>query len=203
MLSENRENFMEKAKRHEIANAILKGLFYGGAIAIASTSPFFIPRILPRIIKYARYQKKKRENEKRMFYNAFYKLKNQGLIEMEHRGKQLYISLTEEGRKRCGKFQIDDLEIKKPLRWDKKWRILIFDIKEKNRVKREALRGKIKQLGLFQLQKSVWVCPYDFFKEMDTLRRFFGLKNKEMKIITASEIENDAEIRTFFGLKQK
>ncbi len=194
---------MEKAKRHEIASIILKGLFYGGAIAIASTSPFFLPRILPRIIKYARYQKKKKENEKKRFYNAFYKLKNQGLIEMEYRGKQLYISLTKEGRKKCGKFQVDDLKIKKPLRWDKKWRILIFDIKEKNRVKREALRGKIKQLGLFQLQKSVWVCPYEFFREMDTLRQFFGLKDREMKIITASEIENDAEIRTFFGIKQK
>ncbi len=199
----DKENLMERVKRHEITNAILKGLFYGGAIAIASTSPFFLPRILPRIIKYARYQKKKRENEKKGFYNAFYKLKNQGLIEMEYRNKQLYISLTEEGRKRCGKFQVDDLKIKKPLRWDKKWRILIFDIKEKNRVKREALRGKIKELGLYPLQKSVWVCPYDFFKEMDTLRRFFGLKDKEMKIITASEIENDAEIRTFFGIKQK
>jgi CRISPR/Cas system-associated endoribonuclease Cas2 len=193
---------MEHSKRNEIANIILKGLFYGGAIAIASTSPVFIPRILPRIIKYARYQKKKRENERKRFYDSFYKLKNQGLIEMEYRGKQLYISLTEEGRKRCGKFQVDDLEIKKPFRWDKKWRVLIFDITEKDKIKREALRGKLKQLGLFQLQKSVWVCPYDFFKEIDILRRFFGLKDKEMKIITASEIENDREIRNFFGLKE-
>jgi hypothetical protein len=194
---------MKHSKRHEIANIILKGLFYGGAIAIASTSPFFIPQILPRIIKYAKYQKRKKENETRKFYNAFYKLKKQGMIKMEYRGKQLYVSLTKEGRKKCGRFQIDDLKIKKPLRWDKKWRILIFDIKEKNKIKREALRGKIKQLGLFQLQKSVWVCPYDFFKEINILRRFFGLKDKEMKTITASEIENDAEIRTFFGIKQK
>ncbi len=91
---------------------------------------------------------------------------------MDYRGKQLYITLTPEGRKEVGKYQIDDLEIKKPLRWDKKWRILIFDIKEKNKIKREALRGKIKQLGLYPLQKSVWVCPYKFYKEMDMLRRF-------------------------------
>ena len=87
------------------------------------------------------------------------------------------------------------------MRWDKKWRILIFDIKEKNKIKREALRGKIKQLGLYPLQKSVWVCPYKFFKEMDMLRRFFGLQKDEMKTITASEIEDDKNIRSFFGLK--
>ncbi len=192
---------MEKYKRHEITKIILKGLFYGGAITIASSSPFFLKRIIPKLIKYARYQKRKKENEKKRFYGAFYRLKKQSLIKMEYRGKQLYISLTEEGRKRCGRFQIDDLEIKKPLRWDKKWRILIFDIKEKSKIKREALRGKLKQLGLYQLQKSVWVCPYNFFKEMKTLRRFFALNKKEMRIITASEIENDAELKMFFGMK--
>lgn len=191
-----------RSRRNEIAKIILKSLFWGGAIAIASTSPFFFPRVLPQIIKYARYRKKMKEIEKRKFYNAFYNLKKQGLIKMKYKGKQLYISLTEEGRKKCGKYQIDDLEIKKPLRWDKKWRVLIFDINEKNKIKREALRGKLKELGLFPLQKSVWVCPYDFFREMDILRRFFGLKYREMKIITASEIENDKEIRTFFSLEK-
>ncbi len=193
--------FSMRLRRNEIAKVILKGLFYGGAIAIASTSPYFIPRILPKIIKYARYQKKRREIEKRKFYNAFYNLKRQGLIEMEYQGKQIHIRLTEEGKKKCGRFQVDDLEIKKPLRWDKKWRVLIFDVSEKHRIKREALRGKLKELGLYPLQKSVWVCPYDFFREMDMLRRFFGLKDREMKIITASNIENDKEIRTFFDLK--
>lgn len=192
-----------RSKRNEIAKLILKGLFYGGAIAIASTSPFFGPKILPQIIKYARYKKKQKEIEKRKFTNAFYNLKRQGLIEMEYRGKQLYISLTKEGRKRCGKFHVDDLEIKKPWRWDKKWRILIFDISEKSRIKREALRGKLKELGLYQLQKSVWVCPYEFFKEMDVLRRFFGLKNKEMKMIMASSIEDDEELRKFYNFSKK
>lgn len=191
-----------RSKRNEVAKIILKGLFWGGVIAIASTSPFFFPRVLPKIIKYAKYQNKKKEIEKRKFYNAFYNLKKQELVKMEYKGKQLYISLTEKGRKQCGKYQIDDLEIKKLLRWDKKWRVLIFDISEKYKIKREALRGKLKELGLFPLQKSVWVCPYDFFGEMNILRRFFGLKYKEMKIITASEIENDQELKTFFGLKK-
>jgi DNA-binding transcriptional regulator PaaX len=191
-----------RSKRNEISKMILKGLFYGGAIAIASTSPTFGSKILPHIIKYARQRKKQKEIEKRKFTNAFYNLKKQGLVKMDYHGKQLHISLTEEGRKRCGKFQVDDLKIKKPIRWDKKWRVLIFDIGEKNKVKREALRGKLKELGLYQLQKSVWVCPYDFLKEMDILRRFFGLKNNEMKIITASSIEDDRELRNYFKMQK-
>jgi len=190
-----------RGKRSEITKTILKGLLYGGGITIALTSPHFITKILPRIIKYARHKEKMKKIERRRFYNSFSYLKKQGFIKMQHKGSQLYISLTKEGRKKCGKFQIDDLKIKKPIKWDKKWRILIFDIKEKQRIKREALRGKLKELGLYQLQKSVWVCPYNFFKEIDLLRRFFGLKDKEMKIITASEIENDEELKIFFGMK--
>ncbi|MDO8529421.1 MAG: hypothetical protein Q7S18_02025, partial [bacterium] len=110
-------------------------------------------------------------------------------------------SLTEEGKKKAGKYQIDNLEIKKPKKWDKKWRILIFDIKNRDKLKREALRGKIKELGLYQLQKSVWVCPYEFVKEMNILRSFFNLSNDEMKIINAHEIENDNDIKIFFNIK--
>lgn len=160
----------KKDKKGEMIKIILKGILYAGGITIALTSPYFIPRILPKIIRYARYKKKMEEIQKRRFYNAFRYLKNKGLLEMEYRGKQVYISLTPEGKKFCGRYQIDDLKIKKPLRWDKKWRVLIFDISEKNKIKRESLRGKLKELGLYPLQKSVWVCPYEFYKEMDMLR---------------------------------
>ncbi|HDZ85703.1 MAG TPA: hypothetical protein ENH35_04115 [Candidatus Moranbacteria bacterium] len=188
--------------KKEITKTVLKGILLAGGITVASTSPYFVSRVLPKIIKYARYREKRKEIEKKKFYNAFYKLKQQGLIKMDHHGKQIHISLTKEGQKRAGKYKIDGLKIKKPLRWDKKWRILIFDINEKSKIKREALRGKLKDLGLYQLQKSVWVCPYDFFKEIDLLRRFFGMKDDEMKIITASAIENDEKIRTFFNLNK-
>lgn len=183
-----------------ITRTILKGILLAGGITVASTSPYFMVRVLPKIIKYARYKSEKKKLEKKKFYNAFYKMGQQGLVKMEYHGKQLHISLTEEGRERAGKYQVDDLKIKKSILWDKKWRILIFDIKEKNRIKREALRGKLKNLGLYQLQKSVWVYPYDFLNEINLLRQFFGLKNNEMKIITALAIEEDNDMRTFFSL---
>lgn len=123
-----------------------------------------------------------------------------GLISVEYRGKQLYVSLTEEGKKKVKKYWIDDLQIKKPEKWDGKWRIMIFDIKDKQKIKREALRGKIKELGLYQLQKSVWGCPYNFEREAGILRDFFGFDYKEMKLIVASEIEGDRAIRQYFKL---
>jgi len=193
---------MAKKNKSEITKTILKGILLGGAIVIVATDPRFGSRILPKLIKYAAYKIKNKKQQKN-FYSTFNRLKNKGMINIEYRGKQIYISLTEEGEKLAEKHQINDLEIKKPKKWDKKWRILIFDIENKQNIKREALRGKIKELGLYQLQKSVWIYPYDFQKEIGLLRDFFGLTDKDMKFIIASEIENNQEAATFFGLNCK
>jgi len=189
-----------RIKKGEIVKTILKGFLLTGAITVASTSPYFVSRVLPKLIKHASYRIKNNKRRKKRFYDTFYYLKNKGFIKMNYKGKQIYISLTKEGKKMAGKYQIDDLEIKKPKKWDKKWRVLIFDISDKHKVKREALRGKLKELELYQLQKSVWTCPYNFQKEIEILRNFFGFKNDEMKIITASDIEDDKNIRIFFGI---
>lgn len=186
--------------KSEITKTIILGLLITGGIAIAATNPQFLYRIMPKLLKLISYKIKNRKDKKK-YYDTFTRLKNKGLVRMVYKNKQIYVSLTKEGKKKAGKYQIDDLKIKKPKKWDKKWRVLIFDIEEKKLMKREALRGKIKQMGLFQLQKSVWVCPYQFQKEITTLRGFFGLTDKEMKTITASEIENDLEMKTFFGIK--
>ena len=122
------------------------------------------------------------------------------MINMDYKGKQLYISLTKKGRARAKKYWIDDLEIKKPKKWDKKWMVMIFDVKADQKVKREALRGKIKELGLYQIQKSVWVYPYNFEKEAKVLKKFFDFSSDEMKIIIASKIEDDKALRKHFNL---
>jgi CRISPR-associated endonuclease Cas2 len=183
-----------------ITKMILKGFLISGAIIISGNNPRFFKYVLPKIIKYFSYQIKNSKKKKEI-YDTFYHLKNRRLIKFEYKGKQIHISLTKEGKKKAGKYQIDDLKIEKTRKWDKRWRVLIFDISEKNKIKREALRGKIKELGLYQLQKSVWVCPYNFQSEVNILRGFFNLKNDDMKIINAYEIENDEKLKVFFNLE--
>jgi len=127
-------------------------------------------------------------------------LKKEGYINFGFSNHQLYISLTSEGRKKAGRFQIDFLEIKKPVKWDGKWRVVIFDIPDKYRVKREAFRGKLRELGFYRLQKSVWVHPYNCRDEIELLRNFFGLDKKELCVIIADAIENSDFIKKGFSL---
>lgn len=170
-----------------------------GGFTIACSSPNFARRALPLLLSHMKYNLG-RNDRKHNFSNTFYYLKKRGLINASYSGKQLFISLSEEGRKLAGKYQIDDMKIVKPKKWDRQWRILIFDIPDKYKIKREALRGKLKELNLYQLQKSVWVCPYNFGKEVEILRNFFAFTKREMKIIIASSIQDDIEVRKFFKL---
>ncbi|MDP3093200.1 MAG: hypothetical protein Q8N16_00345 [bacterium] len=183
--------------KSEIAKDILTVLMLTGAICIAATSPYFGVNLM-RAFKYRKKYGKKR---KKTIYNTFYRLKREGYIDFNIDNHQLYINLTDEGRKKAGRFQIDALEIKKPAKWDKKWRVVIFDIPDLDRIKREAFRGKLKELSFYQLQKSVWVYPYNCCDEIELLREFFGLGRKEIYIITASAIEGGDFLKKEFGLK--
>lgn len=52
-------------------------------------------------------------------------------------------------------------------KWDKKWRLLIFDIEEERRIIRDLLRKKIKELGFVLWQESVYVSPFPIEKEIN------------------------------------
>ena len=165
----------------KISSNIIKGLLITGTICIAGNSPYFALAIVRYFKKYGLREFKKKENKQLL--DSFRYLRKNNLISVEKKNKQIYISLTEQGKKKAKQFQINELEIKKPKKWDKKWRILIFDIPEKTRIKREALRGKLKELGFVKIQKSVWVHPYNCKGEIKMLQDFFGFAPENYLLI--------------------
>lgn len=179
--------------KSEIVKDIFRLLLVSGAIAIAATSPHFLSNLLKARQKFKKYSKKK-------ISDTFYQLKKQGLIEVNRDNHQLYISLTPQGKRKAGWLQIDDLRIDRPQRWDKKWWLILFDISELKKMHREAFRGKIKELGFLQLQKSVWLYPFDCRAEIELLRDFFGLKEQELRLVVADDIGGTKELKEFFKI---
>ena len=108
--------------------------------------------------------------------------------------------MSKKGTQKAGWLQIDKLKIKRPQRWDRKWRIVIFDIAELKKLYREAFRGKLKELGFRPLQKSVWIHPFNCRDEIELLRDFFGLTEKEMRLILAEDIGKTDELKKIFKL---
>lgn len=96
-----------------------------------------------------------------------------GKIEKVIKKGEVYLRLTSSGQEKIKRdFPIVSLQNQK---WDKKWRIVIFDIAEVSRRTRDLLRLKLKELGFGMLQESVWLTPYDFLLDF---REF--LKEKEL-----------------------
>jgi len=50
-------------------------------------------------------------------------------------------------------------------RWDKKWRVVVFDVEETNKQTRERFRSKLKELGFGMLQESVFISPHNIAKD--------------------------------------
>lgn len=184
-----------KKPKTEIAKDIFLWLAIGSAAVLSASSPYFIRNIARELEKRNR---KSYSNKKA--YDTFYRLREEGCINFSHQGAQLYVSLTEKGRRRAGIYQINDLRLNKSRRWDGLWRIVIFDIKEKQRIKREALRGFLKRLEFYPLQRSVWVSPYECRDETQLLKNFFGFKDEEMRLIVTRDIGDTAVLKKHFSL---
>ncbi len=132
--------------------------------------------------------------------NAFYYMKKRGYVNFQRKNGQAFISLTKEGKKKAGKYVIDELQIEKPRRWDRKWRIVVFDIPNATRLTREVLRGKLIEFGFYKLQQSIWIFPYDCEKQIMLLRKFFGLTSKHLQLIVAEKMEDELKLKKLFKL---
>lgn len=179
--------------RSEIAKDVFKWLAVSGMVYIAASSPYFVLNLWKSSKEFRKYKRKK-------VYNTFYNLQRAGYIDIGKRNNQFYFALTEKGKKKAGWLQIDSLEVKRPKKWDRKWRIVMFDIAQIKKFYRELFRGKLKELGFYPLQKSVWVIPFNCSDEIELLKDFFGLSEKEVKLVVATDIGNDARLRKNFKI---
>lgn len=86
-----------------------------------------------------------------------------GYIEKIQKQGEIYIRLTSAGNKKIVRdFPFLAFQNK---RWDRKWRVVIFDIEETSKQVRERFRRKLKELGFGMLQESVFISPYDIARD--------------------------------------
>ncbi|MBI4059718.1 CRISPR-associated endonuclease Cas2 [Candidatus Giovannonibacteria bacterium] len=109
------------------------------------------------------------------------------------------IRLTNKGRARFLEHQFRKLVLKPARKWDKKWRLVFFDIPETQKKIRDALRRKLKELGFLEFQKSVFVYPYSCRDEINFILNFWNI-SEYVHYIEAS-ITSDYSLRRHFKLE--
>ena len=140
------------------------------------------------------------EIERQALKNAIVDLyKSKMLEQKENNDGSLTIVLTENGKRKALTYQIDEMKIKKAQKWDKKWRIVLFDIPEKKKKIREAVRHHLKNLNFFEYQKSVFVQPYDCKNEIEYIIEFYNIR-KYVRFIIADSLDNELHLINHFKL---
>lgn len=136
--------------------------------------------------------------DSRQLSQALYKLKNRNIINIIDKNNKTIILLTEKGKKKKLEYDIDNIKIGKPDKWDGKWRFLMFDIPESKKNAREAFRNKIIDLGFVRFQKSVWIYPYSCDDEINFIAEIFLIAPYLTLLVV--EVDNDKPLKAQFGL---
>jgi len=140
------------------------------------------------------------EIDQRNFNRSFVKLSDEKLIEEQILPNGSFrLILTEKGREQAKMLSLlgSTINFKKPKRWDGKWRVVLFDIPEKNRVFRDILREHLRALQFRKLQHSVFVSPHPFEKAILELIALYSAE-KYVRVITAFKIDNEAKLKKYF-----
>lgn len=117
----------------------------------------------------------------------------------ENSDGSITLNLTNKGKNKSLTYNLDNLRVNKPKRWDKKWRVVLFDIPESYRSARDALRTHLKQIGFFELQKSVFVYPYPCDDVINFLIEFYNIR-KNVRQILAEGLDNSLDLKNYFNI---
>jgi len=124
------------------------------------------------------------------------------LLEFITEDGKKYLRLTPRGEKKLAILSLNNFQIKKPKKWDGKYRVIIFDIKETRRTDRERWRVFLRQIGFMRLQHSVWVFPYDCEDVILMLKTHLHI-GKDILYMIVDDIEYDKKIREYFDLPKE
>lgn len=110
------------------------------------------------------------------FNREIKRLQKKGYVALTKTEKGWIVKVLKKGRVRYKEIQMSNLRLPHAKEWDGKWRMFVFDIPEKMRSRRDSLREKLKRMGLYNIQRSVFVYPFDCRKELDFVSGYYDLE---------------------------
>ncbi|MDO8569914.1 MAG: hypothetical protein Q7R89_04055 [bacterium] len=161
-----------------------------GILAIAVLAPNALQVLKPFL------KNKKKYNLKYYLNQKTKKLVEDGLLKIDIENGKQFLSLTEKGKRELLYYQITE---KKRQKWDGKWRVVIFDVWENTRSKRNLLRNELKDFGFIQLQRSVWIYPYECAEFIELLKTDLSF-GKNIRYMIVESLDHDEKLRKHFNV---
>lgn len=181
----------KKRLKRNLQNTALMAIGLAGTIAVMAVAPNMF-QILGRTGALARLKYRSK--------GVLARLKQKGEIEFIERDGKKYARLTTLGEKILNLHREKlNLVENKARRWDRRYRLIIFDIPEKRKQIREHLRFEMQEVGFLRIQDSSWVYPYDCEEFIALLKADLHI-GKDVLYAVVEEIDNDKWIRKYFNL---
>jgi DNA-binding transcriptional regulator PaaX len=185
------EAFRKRKQKKDIQNAVLTTIAVTGFVAFAT--------VAGNVLQLLKYLPNERYNLKYRAKSAAGRLVAKGYATWTERDGKKFLRITQKGRKAFA-FEQAKVALKNNKRkWDRRWRMIVFDVPERRRRIRNRLRAVMLEVGFVRLQNSVWVYPYD-------CEDFVALLKAELKIgkdvlyAIVDTIEHDKNVRQHFNL---
>src|SRR3989338_6147340 len=180
-------------RRESIQKALLTTLLIGGMVMIGAA-----PRI--NILKLLGNKKRNPYRFKHQVNDALMRLARKGLVVFIIENGRKLARITPAGQRVLVlEEQKTALQLQRKKRWDKRWRVVIFDIPEYRRGTRDKLRLTMRTSGFYRLQDSVWLYPYDCEDFMTLVKADLKIGNAILYMVV-EKIENDVKIKEAFNL---
>ncbi len=185
----------EKVRRRAKRNALRNTIVLSAGIGLVVMAPN-----AARVLKYAEGILGPSPRLKRRVSKKYSEMIADGLLKRVGPAGGFRIELTEKGKKLAEDLaRREEVKPKRPRRWDRKWRVITFDVWERRRGVRDTLRRALEEFGFVKIQHSVWTYPFPCEKLLIFLRAHLKL-GKGILYIVADEIEYDESLRKHFNL---
>jgi len=179
-------------RRGELAKDILRlvaaGVVVGGMAVVA-----------PKTLQLIDYLNPKGRFERNRIWKTIKYLEEKNRIRIEDRGDALYVHLTSDGRLKLNEDAIWDMAVKKPYRWDHKWRLVMFDLPVRHNKTRDSFRLKLADIGFKLYQRSVFIYPYECHEEVHAIAQWYGV-DEYIRYIVATEVHDMRRFAKIFDL---
>ena len=179
-------------EKSAIIDGLLKLIALGGITATALLAPNAVQIFDKPLKKYfAKLDERERQRElqRAIAYMKHYRL----ITENYEHG----LAISSKAKDRLIKSNIREIAIKTPKKWDRKWRIIFFDIPEPRKSSRDAFAAKIRSLGFKVMQRSVFVHPFSCREQVKTIAEYYGVARYVTYIVTDHLDNEKALIKRF------
>ena len=181
--------------------SLTKEILFIAVVGPIVLSSLFLPNAAQMLKPLIKWRKNWDKINKIRLYEAIDRLNKKRLIELVEKNNKLYIKITENGKKLIKSFDYDNLELPKSETWDKKWRMVIFDIPDKKKKERQSFSKKLKDVGFYPIQESVFIYPYNCRNEVDFICEFLLVSRYVNYCLIESLDKREGDLRKIFRLK--